>query len=264
MDSIPKRGVRPIVLAFLAFGVSLFLAISGHAASLQEKISIAKSRQLVLSFSNLTMEAEAVWPTNNEAYFRISEQLGTVLENLAQTNSVALTLLRNQSTLALEKRIPTNPILAVACYDLKVLAAQRLARLPINPNLEDAELLATFLGEIRRATKTNYQRATVVANVAPPIPPAGTNRMGVFAGMSPEAISDPEARAAYVKAIGENGMRACENDLQFLILPAADRKVRACFFGYTDRLFRKAPELRAQINKLAGLAHLRTEELKHL
>lgn|SRR5574337_97358 len=72
----------------------------------------------------------------------------------------------------------------------------------------NVKLLCKYLGKIRKEIVPNYQPKPVVPNVAPPPGVPGA------AGMSPEAIKDPVAKAKYEAAIRENQVNNLENSRQ--------------------------------------------------
>jgi hypothetical protein len=189
--------------------------------------------------------------------------LGSVLEHVAKTNPAALTELKSQSEMVLNKQCSTNPAVQINCLEPKLQIAERLTRNFSNCNLKDAQILAKFLGEVRTAIITNYQRADVLANVMPPIAPTNS-RIGVFSGMDPKVIADPTARAAYERAIAENNERGDENDLQFIILPEINLKLTPLFLGYVRTLFAFDSEAKIKANSLIISAHLTKDEQKQL
>jgi hypothetical protein len=106
---------------------------------------------------------------------------------------------------------------ATTYYDL--FAMRKVASYLIPPERFSAEerrinarLLSKFLGEIRNEIVPNYQDRPVTMNVAPP---PGTPC--AVAGMDPDAIDDPVARAQYKEAIRQNDENNLMNTRQFVL-----------------------------------------------
>ena len=78
--------------------------------------------------------------------------------------------------------------------------------------------------------------------------------------MDPNAISDPVAREAYLKAIDENAQIGEENDLQLHTLPEINGKMTPLFLRYIKALLAINPDAKRQTNTLAILAHLTKDE----
>ena len=74
-------------------------------------------------------------------------------------------------------------------------------------------LICAYLGEIRNETVPNYERKPVTRNVAPALPPGVPGA----AGMDPDAISDPVARAKYKEAIRKNQENSLMNTRQAVL-----------------------------------------------
>lgn len=93
---------------------------------------------------------------------------------------------------------------------MKVLAACLASNddASINERRLTVRLLCKYLGKVRKERVPDFKPKPVEENVAPPPGVPG------FAGMSPDAIKDPAARAKYEQAIRENQDSARQNSRQ--------------------------------------------------
>jgi hypothetical protein len=225
----------PIHTTCLSAALILFLAEIIHAASTEDLITNGKANGAIPVLSGIADEIEGLYATNRADYFKQHEQLESVLEKLAVTNTTAMKELKRQIQQGLQKECPqTNPELAMVCLNAKGLIANRLMRiLKLTDDSEIAGNLAGFLGEIRTMAIHDYKRHEASDNVAPPIQSGGP----LNAGMAPEAIADPKARAAYEKAIAENNRHISENKLQCDVLPRLNHEMTVYFTNYCKKLF---------------------------
>lgn len=219
------------------------------------------------SLSNLAavkVEIESLWPNDPVLYFQSNNQLELVLETLAKTNTIALQELETQARQALGRKCPTNSVdAATTCFDVKHQIAIRLDK-NFSPSISNALALAEFIGEVRATIITNYHRAEVSVNIVPPLRPKNTNGMGYFEGMSPSVITDPVARAAYEKAIVDNGNNGKMNDFQTYTLPHINWEMKFRFLDYAKTALASCPDTNKQADTLAALAHLTKEEKRQL
>lgn len=81
---------------------------------------------------------------------------------------------------------------------------------PTEQRRSNAILLAHFLGQVRAGIEADYKWRPVAANLMPRSAGSGY----VFAGMSPDAITDPQARAEYEQALRENRENNLNNERQ--------------------------------------------------
>jgi hypothetical protein len=152
--------------------------------------------------------------------------------------------------------------MALFCFRSKEEIVQRILRLSTSaPDFLHAQMLARFLGEVRAARIPGYKHALVSLNVAPPIMPKGGGPIN--SGMDPQAITDPEARAAYERAIAENDLRNYGNEFQ-LTLSTINHTITANTLNYIRRLFIANPKAKDQMDRLAELGHLTKEERDQL
>jgi hypothetical protein len=246
-----------LCLAFL-FSINAY----GDDSILQERIDAAQVEGSVIKLSALVDKCETLWPSNATLYFQSENKVGEALEVLAKTNSAAVQELESQAKIVLGKHCPEGARAANACLKSKFQIAERFVNITAAaPDFHGAKILAKFLGEVRTTLNTNYHFTLMSANVMPPIAPKG---QGVFTGMDPNAISDPVARAAYLKAIDKNAQIGDENDLQLHTLPEINRTMTSYFIRYTKELFAQNSEAKSEANNLATLAHLTQNEQQQL
>lgn len=155
--------------------------------------SIAKHEQEV-------SQVEELWKKGNiREYYSKASKLAKDIEMNSPTsdlNTVAAKLLDNLITKEVK-------IEEVGTDDLSIM--QKLAAYLISYTSAsdkdrriNVKLLCRYLGKIRKEILPDYKPKPVVANVPPPPGVPG------FAGMSPEAIKGPAARARYEASIREN------------------------------------------------------------
>lgn len=72
------------------------------------------------------------------------------------------------------------------------------------------DIANSFLSSCIKRSIPNYKPLPVTVNVMPPVPD-GSGSTVMVSGMDPEAIKDPMAKAAYLKAIAENAANATKN-----------------------------------------------------
>jgi hypothetical protein len=255
------------ILSLLACLPFLFCGIRANCApqSVAEQIQAFAAEDSLSNLTAVKVDVESLWTNEPTLYFQSNNQLEAVLEALSKTNSTALQELEIQAQQTLSRKCPTNSIDATAaCFDAKQQITMRLIN-NVTPSISNALALAEFLGEVRTTIITNYQRADVYANIVPPLMPKNTNGMGYFEGMAPSLITDPVARAAYEKAIADNGNNGKMNDFQIITLPEINRTMTSKFFYYVNSLPAKETLTKKQVSILAEVARLtkvETEKLK--
>jgi len=231
---------------------------SAHAEGFKDQIEEAVNSGSEQRLSLLSSRIEAVFKTNATDYFQYHEQFEAALEKRGQS---AVKELRKQMALAMEKQCAqSNAEVALDCFAGKEKVANRLMRTTNSkPELELAEQLARFVGEVRTAIIPGYHRQEVELNVLPPIQTGPIN-----AGMDPKAIADPVARAAYEKAIAENSDRSSMNTLQMVVLPKMDQSVSSNFIRYVKTMVDQNPQTKEQTTRLSALAKLTEQERKDI
>jgi len=122
----------------------------------------------------------------------------------------------------------------------------------------NVRLLSSYLGRIRSERIRDFQRLPVVANVSAP---AGTTGM---AGMSPNAIADPVARAKYEESIRQNLQNDLTNRRQSA-LEKIERKISRPIIGYIIETFRAGESSSsALLSECIVSASLNDEEKKEV
>ena len=244
----------------------LFCTVQANCAPqlVGEQIQAFAAEGSLSNLNDIKIEVESVWASDPVLYFQSSDKLEAVLETMAATNPTALLELEKQARQSLGRKCPTNPINnAGACFNAKQQIAMRLDK-KFSPSISNALVLAEFIGEVRTTIITNYHRAEVSVNIVPPLMPKNTNGMGYFEGMSPSAISDPVARAAYEKAIIDNGNNIKMNTFQTYTLPHINREMTSRFFNYAKKLSANGILATQEADKLGQAAHLTKAEMQNL
>ena len=241
----------PIVL------VCVFCQISDGAA-IREQIAALHSSGQVSDLGRIVRDLEKLYVSNLPSYISNRVQLDSTLELLANTNIEARAALKAQIHLVLAKEIQTtNPESATLLFNLKEASVRQLVRISSSGlERETGQSLVRFLGEIRSATITNFQRLKGFDNVAPPLSGGGP----MHAGMNPDVIPDLKARAAYRAAIEANNNNYFQNRLQLDILPRLNEFVTGLVL---DVLKTKAGErgfFSEELARLADIAHLSLPE----
>lgn len=95
----------------------------------------------------------------------------------------------------------------------------------------------TLLSRCRKQAIPNFEPLPVALNIAPPVADP-TKGVAMTAGMDPEAIKDPKAKAAYLKAIAENSANRAKN-LEQLLLQRTMFITKASFIGFASTLVRE-------------------------
>jgi hypothetical protein len=118
-------------------------------------------------------------------------------------------------------------------------------------------LMCAYLGEIRNETVPNYERKPVTRNVAPPPDVPGP----AAAGMDPDAISDPVARAKYKEAIRKNRENILMNTRQ-TVLRRMNVEMSAPIVDYMIAIFRTPDTPHTLVDECIRNARLTAEETK--
>ena len=232
-------------------------------SSVQEQIKFFTTRGSLSNLVAIEITLEPLWTSDPSLYFQSNGQLIDAMATLSASEPLALQEYEKQSRWVLSRKCPTNPPDASICFNAKFQIAKHLV--DSSPSsISNAVVLAEFLGEVRTTIITNYHRAKFELNVMPPLTPTNANGMGYMSGMNPESISDPVARAAYVKVLEENDRRREINEFQINTLPEINRTMTLQFFYYISRLSEKETMTKKQAVDLATSAHLSEEEQQRL
>ena len=114
-------------------------------------------------------------------------------------------------------------------------------------------LLARYLGHVRNERVPDFRPLHVVANVSPPAGVPG------FAGMNPDAISDPVAKSNYLKAIQENRQNNLTNRRQAL-LERVERRTSRPIMEYMVSTIRNGGVPTALVAEWVNSARLNEKE----
>jgi len=127
--------------------------------------------------------------------------------------------------------------------------------------------VATYLGEIRKLTISNYVALPPALNVRPPFVPnsKGTNYTLYFAGMDPHLISNSAAREAYETAIARNQSLGQMNELQLEVIPSIEPTAKAALFTLATRVLPRVSGKgdHKRVSEVADTAQLTPSEFKH-
>lgn len=265
---IMKTSCSFIIVTSLAFALSVTLT-RGEDLPIPKQIEAAQAAGSISNFLAVSKKIESLWPTNAGDYIQYQNQLSGVLQPLCSSNALAKQLLVQQAELTLAKKCPNDISLVGTCFSVKEAIVERVARVTESaPTLRIAQMMAKTVGEVRSAIIPNYHWVFVTANVAPPVfptTPLKTNEIRVlFSGMGADAIKDPVAREAYIKACAENGSNNIQNGLQLDILPQINQAMTSTFLNYSKNVFAHNPDAKNQIADLATSAHLTEEERQQL
>ena len=118
---------------------------------------------------------------------------------------------------------------------------------------DDARSVASFLGAIRSERIPNFVPLPVVANVAPP------DNVPGFAGMDPNAISDPGAKEKYLEAISSNERNNSINRRQAQ-LEKVDRLISGRVLDYVCKVAKKFNVPPSEVDQWAALGKFNENE----
>ncbi len=127
--------------------------------------------------------------------------------------------------------------------------------------LANARLVARFLGRIRKEKVRNFQNRKVTMNVAPPIDAPGE---GMAAGMDPDDIKDPAAKAAYKAAILQNEENNVWNERQSELNSMDQPPIIEAIKKYIADAFRRRPNSGAALAECMKTAMLTEKEKKEI
>ena len=195
-------------------------------------VCLSKDQEPIAMLDKQVSQLEGLWEAGKtQEYYAEAASIANhimVDSTSGNINRVAARLL--ESLLSKAAQLPkTSP------DDLFVM--QKVASyLVTNANASTEEqrtnvrLVSRFLGEIRKEIIPNFKRKSVTLNVSPPPGVAG------MAGMDPEAIRDPIARAKYKAAIRENQSNNLLNTRQ-TVLRNIEREVSEPIVRYMIATF---------------------------
>jgi len=166
-----------------------------------------------------------LWPRHMVLYCRQSEDLIKRLESGLDRHPQDLAILERLvvSLLDREKENPaaiskegSEMLLGVQTRALSGFLSNSLAaNTPAPYRMHCARLAASFMLALNKEVIPGFKPEMVTANVAPPIMPVPAQPM--MAGMNPDSIKDPVARAAYQEAIAKNARANALNSRQYCL-----------------------------------------------
>ena len=125
----------------------------------------------------------------------------------------------------------------------------------------NAHLLARYLGRVRKEKVPNFKSKEVHLNVSPPVNAPGE---GMAAGMDPNDIKDPVARAAYKAAIRTNADNNIWNGRQSMLNEMDSSPTAGAIKTYIADTFHGRPNLRAALVECMSEAKLSEKEKKEI
>jgi hypothetical protein len=261
---IMKTSCSFIIATSLAFALSVTLT-RGDDLPISKQIEVAQVAGSATNLVAISKKIESLWPTNSGDYFQYQNQLSGALQPLCSSNAEVRQLLVQLAELTLAKKCPSDISFVGGCFSVKEAIVERVARVTESaPTLRIAQMMAKTVGEVRSAIIPNYHWVFVTANVAPPVfptTPLKTNEIRVFfSGMGADAIKDPAAREAYIRACAENSSNNIQNSLQLDILPQINQAMTSTFLDYSKNVFAHNPDAKNHPGDLAEFAHLTEEE----
>lgn len=153
----------------------------------------------------------------------------------------------------------TEKITNRACVELPLIGEQLVLNIiqsdrDMTLQSQDfARSLAAFLGAIRSERIPNFVRLPVSANIAPPDDVPG------FAGMDPNAISDPVAKEKYLEALRSNERNNSTNKRQ-AHLEQVDRRISRHVLDYVGKVVKKFNMPSSEVEKWAAAGKLNENE----
>jgi len=248
-----------ILLAALLAGQSS----PAQTTTLPERMAPLAKKGDVKGLMGLTNDIKKLKNSDPTAFFNAYDQLTATLEAIGPKEHEAVPALKLATEQALSAPCPAEASSVIGCLQAKQRMVQRLTgAFPDDTSLE-AKITANLLGEIRAAMIPNYKEARILLNVAPPLSPKSS--IGYAAGMDPAAIQDPNARAAYLKAIDDNNQNRYRNQLQLRVLPDLNQEITPLCLKYGKALVALKPAEAGDIaQKTAQTAHLTEQEAEIL
>ena len=133
---------------------------------------------------------------------------------------------------------------------------------PLEERKSHARLLARCLGKVRTEMVPNFKRKPATMNVMPPVMPSPEFPMTGAAGMDPNDIDDPVARAAYIAAIQVNEENHLWNQRQQTLNISLDPNISRDVIYYLIETFRGEDGSSELLNECMKIAKLSDKEKK--
>jgi hypothetical protein len=180
--------------------IMLIWAIPVLSFIICDNVCLGIDQESIIMLDKQVLQVEDIWKTKNihEYYLKATNIAKDIMINspTSNLNTIAAKFFDN----LISKEVKIEEVELDDLLVMKKMASYLISN--INASVEERQinvkLLCKYLGKMRKEVVPNYTPKLVVANVAQP---AGTPGA---AGMSPEAISDPIARAKYEASIREN------------------------------------------------------------
>lgn len=162
-------------------------------------------------------EAESLWPNNiekySECYYRLIMGFPAVKhpEYLPLLEKLVFSVVVKEETKPLKLSDDASGGLLGVQTDaiILLLSTARQVNTAGKDRIRYAALAKLFIGRLSKELIPNFKPKAVTANVIPPI-----SSGPMMAGMNPDAIKDPVAREAYIKAREENSQNSVLNSRQ--------------------------------------------------
>ena len=238
---------------FTLITVSLLTATIGQAKDTSKSEDLRSYHRNM--FQHRVTKTSKLWPSNVPQYCIDYGYLIRDAESIVKSAD-DMPMLEELVQLLLEKSNPQNIALSRDYYyRLWKVQADALERLLGTANrvhasgddrVRYAAMVILFMKRLNQDIIPDFKPRPVYANVAPPI-----SSGPMMAGMSPSAIKDPVARAAYLKAIEENSQNNVLNSKQYFFRDTAKQlNIKLAYFLKETKS--KYPDLQDQIEKLSS------------
>ena len=192
----------------------------------------AADRSTTAQYDKQLSHLEDIWRTGSKGdYYREAAGIAAAIRadsaNADHYKPAADLLESLLSKRAAQLRLDTNGL-----WSMNQLASCLLSKhiASVDERRTNARLLSRFLGRVRQETVPHYKPEPVYANVRLPEGVYG------FAGMDPEAISDPVGRAKYKASIQKNEDNGIMNERQSF-LQSTDREIGKAVINYMVEAF---------------------------
>ena len=211
-----------ILVVILLFCV--FISVVAQAESGGEVLGENGEPDLA-KVKNIVLMAETNWQKND--YLGYFDKMTNLCQKISNRRDVSaadyMLFLENASKVVLKPYPVVQPQSdAFANYEriASMLVPETLVGIQTTPETFSAlrsrntRLLVIVLSKARAAKIVNWKPKPAFRNIEPPINPGHQH---LFAGMDPADIKNPEARAAYEKALADNDKAADERSEQMAI-----------------------------------------------
>jgi hypothetical protein len=235
----------------IIFSVILILFLFGHVGD-----CFSAGLEFEFMLDQEVTQLEETWKTESafEYYAQADGIMKAIIADSARVNlnTVASRLFKNLLSKELKaKDVGITDILVMKKLTLFLISTGDAISLDERQN--NTGLLSDFLGRIRNEMVIDYKPKIVFANVSPP-----TGVLGM-AGMSPDAIKDPIAKANYEAAIKHNRENNASNARQRALVES-DKEVSRPIIAYMIETFRAGHAPSDLLNRWISAAMLSEHE----